>query len=957
MNKPTSWKWAAANLFYAATAVVAPAQTFTTLTSFSGANGSSPFAPLVQGTDGNFYGTTDGGGTQGFGTIFRLTPAGALTRLYSFCIQSNCADGELPYAGLVQGTDGNFYGTTIGGGSQLFGTVFKITSGGALTTLYSFCQASGCTDGSLPSAGLIQGAGGNFYGTTAGGGSQGFGTIFQITPAGALTTLYNFSFSDANPSGLIQGADGNFYGATSQGGTGNFCPLVGGCGTIFQITAAGALTPLYSFCGQPGCADGEEPSAGLVQGTDGNFYGTTSYGGASNSCQISGGCGTVFKMTPAGAMTTLYSFCGQPGCTDGANANAALVQGTDGNYYGTATLGGSNNTGTIFQITPAGALTTLYNFCSQNNCADGGYPYAGLVQGLNGTFYGTTSQFGANGTAGDGTVFSLSVGLVSPTISGQVTLSGSGLTGVTMTLSGSQSGSTATNGSGSYNFAVQADGNYTVTPSLSGYTFSPPSQTFNGLGGNQVANFSASPVVTNYTISGQVTLSGSGLSGVTMTLSGSQSGSTATNGSGSYSFTVQADGNYTVTPSLSGYTFSPPSQTFNGLGGNQVANFNAGQVTSSGLLFISMPPCRVVDTRDSTKPSGFGPPSLAGEATRSFAIPSGACGIPAAAQAYSLNVTVVPDGELGYLTVWPTGQSQPVASTLNSLDGEVKANAAIVPAGGGGAINVFATDDTDVVLDINGYFVLNTDSSGLAFYPMPPCRLVDTRPNPPFPSIITGALTGGTSTTLPILSSSCHVPATAQAYSLNFTLVPPGPVGYLTVYPTGDSLPLVSTLNDPTGTVEANAAIAPAGADGSIDVYVTDTTNLVVDINGYFAPVAAGALSLYSLPPCRVLDTRNPPGAPPFTGTIDVNVIGSGCGGTSAAQAYVFNATVVPEGPLGYLTLWPQGSAQPLVSTLNAMDGEITSNMAIVPTTNAEISAFASNNTYLILDIFGYFAP
>jgi uncharacterized repeat protein (TIGR03803 family) len=957
VNKPTSWKWAAANLFYAATAVVAPAQTFTTLTSFSGANGSSPFAPLVQGTDGNFYGTTDGGGTQGFGTIFRLTPAGALTRLYSFCIQSNCADGELPYAGLVQGTDGNFYGTTIGGGSQLFGTVFKITSGGALTTLYSFCQASGCTDGSLPSAGLIQGAGGNFYGTTAGGGSQGFGTIFQITPAGALTTLYNFSFSDANPSGLIQGADGNFYGATSQGGTGNFCPLVGGCGTIFQITAAGALTPLYSFCGQPGCADGEEPSAGLVQGTDGNFYGTTSYGGASNSCQISGGCGTVFKMTPAGAMTTLYSFCGQPGCTDGANANAALVQGTDGNYYGTATLGGSNNAGTIFQITPAGALTTLYNFCSQNNCADGGYPYAGLVQGLNGTFYGTTSQFGANGTAGDGTVFSLSVGLVSPTISGQVTLSGSGLTGVTMTLSGSQSGSTATNGSGSYNFAVQADGNYTVTPSLSGYTFSPPSQTFNGLGGNQVANFSASPVVTSYTISGQVTLSGSGLSGVTMTLSGSQNGSTTTNGSGSYSFTVAGGGNYTVTASPSGYTFSPPSQTFNGLGGNQVANFNAGQVTSSGLLFISMPPCRVVDTRDSTKPSGFGPPSLAGEATRSFAIPSGACGIPAAAQAYSLNVTVVPDGELGYLTVWPTGQSQPVASTLNSLDGEVKANAAIVPAGGGGAINVFATDDTDVVLDINGYFVLNTDSSGLAFYPMPPCRLVDTRPNPPFPSIITGALTGGTSTTLPILSSSCHVPATAQAYSLNFTLVPPGPVGYLTVYPTGDSLPLVSTLNDPTGTVEANAAIAPAGADGSIDVYVTDTTNLVVDINGYFAPVAAGALSLYSLPPCRVLDTRNPPGAPPFTGTIDVNVIGSGCGGTSAAQAYVFNATVVPEGPLGYLTLWPQGSAQPLVSTLNAMDGEITSNMAIVPTTNAEISAFASNNTYLILDIFGYFAP
>jgi hypothetical protein len=157
--------------------------------------------------------------------------------------------------------------------------------------------------------------------------------------------------------------------------------------------------------------------------------------------------------------------------------------------------------------------------------------------------------------------------------------------------------------------------------------------------------------------------------------------------------------------------------------------------------------------------------------------------------------------------------------------------------------------------------------------------------------------------------------------------------------------------------VEANAAIAPAGAAGSIDVYVTQTTDLVVDINGYFAPVAEGALSLYTLPPCRVLDTRTPSGSPPFAGTIYVNVLGSGCGGTSASQAYVFNATVVPDGPLGYLTLWPQGSVQPLVSTLNAYSGDVTSNMAIVPTSNTEVSAFASSSTYLVLDIFGYFAP
>jgi len=280
----------------------------------------------------------------------------------------------------------------------------------------------------------------------------------------------------------------------------------------------------------------------------------------------------------------------------------------------------------------------------------------------------------------------------------------------------------------------------------------------------------------------------------------------------------------------------------------------------------------------------------------------------------------------------------------------------IVPAGTGSAISVYATNDTDLVLDINGYFVPATDPSGIGFYPMTPCRLVDTRPGAPC-TIITGALMGGTSSTLPILSSSCHVPSTAAAYSLNLTLVPPAAVSYLSVYPTGQSRPVVSTLNDLTGTILANAAIAPAGSGGSIDVFVSNTTDLVVDINGYFAPVAEGALSLYALPPCRVLDTRQPTGAPPFAGGINVDVIGSGCGGTSAAQAYVFNATVVPPGPLGYVTLWPEGSVQPVVSTLNALDGAITSNMAIVPTSNTQISAFADAKTYLILDISGYFAP
>ena len=241
---------------------------------------------------------------------------------------------------------------------------------------------------------------------------------------------------------------------------------------------------------------------------------------------------------------------------------------------------------------------------------------------------------------------------------------------------------------------------------------------------------------------------------------------------------------------------------------------------------------------------------------------------------------------------------------------------------------------------------------------MTPCRLVDTRPGAPPSSIAKGTLAAGSTTTLPVLSSSCHVPSTAQAYSLNFTLVPPAAVGYLTVWPTGAGQPVVSTLNDPTGTVEANAAIAPAGTDGQHQRICDPQDGLG---GGYQRVLRAGwrrrGLSLYTLAPCRVLDTRTPAGETPFVGAINVDVLGSGCGGSSAAQAYVFNATVVPDGALGYLTLWPQGSAQPVVSTLNAYDGEVTSNMAIVPTNNTEISAYALDSTFLVLDLFGYFAP
>jgi hypothetical protein len=373
--------------------------------------------------------------------------------------------------------------------------------------------------------------------------------------------------------------------------------------------------------------------------------------------------------------------------------------------------------------------------------------------------------------------------------------------------------------------------------------------------------------------------------------------------------------------------------------------------------FIAVPPCRVVDTRN---PDGtFGGPAIGGGSTRNFPLPQGGCSIPSSATAYALNVTVVPHGSLNYLTIWPTGATQPVVSTLNSYDGRVKANAAVVPAGSSGAVSVYVTNTSDVILDITGYFTTGNNSA-LAFFPLTPCRVADTRG-------ATGPLGGpmlqqNQQRDFPVLSSACSIPSAAAAYSMNFTVVPKngGPLGYLTVWPTGQTQPVVSTLNAPTGTVTANAAIVPAGTNGDIETYAYgNDTNLIIDINGYFAAPGSGSnpMSLYSLTPCRVLDTRQPPPQQPFSGEIRVAVANSPCGVPGSATSYVLNATVIPAGPLGYLTLWPDGQPQPVVSTLNALDGAVTSNMAIVPTTNQYIDAYAPDPTYLILDISAYFAP
>lgn len=390
-------------------AIVLPAQVLTPVYTFQGLEGAVPTAPLVQGADGNFYGTTNGGGSGGGGTVFKLTPSGTQTTIYNFCSQAGCTDGYWPYGALVQDLNGDFYGTTERGGANDGGLIFKVTKGRALSILYNFCSQNGtsaCADGASPIGGLSIDSNGELYGTTELGGTSGNGTVFKITPTGVLTSLYSFCSQagcadGANPlAGLAQATNGDFYGATF--GFGETAPVGG---TIFTITPRGVLTTLYTFCTSP-CSGSSGPEGTLVVAANGDLYGTTFQGGAS-------GNGTVFKLNKTGTLDTLYSFCSQSGCTDGATPIAGLFRATDGSFYGTTLYGGASGYGTVFKIAASGDLTTIHSFCSEPGCTDGATPWAGLMQDTNGDLYGTTERGGNSGGPinGDGIVFRLAVGL------------------------------------------------------------------------------------------------------------------------------------------------------------------------------------------------------------------------------------------------------------------------------------------------------------------------------------------------------------------------------------------------------------------------------------------------------------------------------------------------------------------------------------------------------------------
>ena len=985
--------------------------TLTTLHTFVYSDGAFPVSPVVQGSDGNFYGTNQGeGDSGGAGAIFKMTPGGTVTVL-SFTSSP---------AGLVQGRDGNFYGTTPR--SYTNGTVFKITPSGTLTTLHTFNG----TDGDNPQAGLIQATDGNFYGTTFSGGTSnycggGCGTVFKITPGGSLTTLHSFSGTDGYnvQAGLVEGSDGNFYGTTVNGGAQNV-------GEVYKITPSGSLTVLYSFCSQTGCTDGAYPKAGLMQATDGNFYGTTSAGGANNSQ------GTVFAITPGGSLTTLYSFCAQTGCADGTTPVAGVVQASDGNFYGTTYGGGSNNSGTVFRMpipvltntvltsapdpsyvgqavtltatvtaqngsTPTGTVVFQSNGANIGSASLNGSGVAVLVYsgwGL-GSYNLTAVYQGSGNLVGSTSNTVVQVVEISPTttvltskpnpsnLNQPVTLTatvtaanGSTPTGNVVFNSNSVNiGSASLNNSGVAILVYSAWGlgsyNLTAVYQGSGTLAGSTSNTVVQVVGGTTTAVTSSPNPS--TVGEQVT--------ITATVSPGASGGPTPTGTVSFTSNGAAIAGCTAVP-------LPPSlivvcmtstlavgtdtivATYSGdsnyLGSSGTLTQIVNPVPSPVQFVPVTPPCRLMDTR--TQYGGGGP--IQGQTFETFDLQSLAesgkfCPAfsLASAAVYSLNVTVVPPAPLGYLTIWPAGEGRPLVSTLNSLDGRIKANAAIVPGGASGAVSVYVSNTTDVVLDIDGYFETGS-SSTLAFYTLPPCRVADTRKNN-FPQGL-GApyLSAWVPRDFPVLSSTCNIPDTAVAYSLNFTAVPypalGDSLGYLELWPTGEKPQHpVSTLNNPKGTIVANAAIVPAGTGSEITALASDDTHLVIDINGYFAAPGSGGLSLYPVTPCRVIDTRKIGNGQPFTGDLTVNVVGSACSPPSTAQAYVFNATVVPPGGLGFLTLWPDcaGCNQPLVSTLNALDGAITSNMAIVPNSDGSTDAYASDLTQLILDISSYFAP
>ncbi len=589
-----------------------------------------------------------------------------------------------------------------------------------------------------------------------------------------------------------------------------------------------------------------------LYGPDGTLLGTDSHGPSCSGypfctctnpdppARVPGGpFSTTFLSVPVtGVYIVEISATGNSNCAD---------------YTGTFTLTASNAIFTLAASSataPASGTTGSVSFTASspqgNWYATSDSPWLVITSALSGTGGGSVSY-----TAEANTTSTQRSGVI--TIGGQVfTVAQDGGASCIATLAPPSAGVAASGGGGSVSVTAPGLCAWTAVPGVPWITVTGGSGLGNGHFTYTAAAYAfASPRQGVVTVNAApFTLTQAGVT-ASYSLVATSANAAAGGGTGTVGvIATPSDAPWTATTNAPFLTItSGPSGAGSGtvgysVGSNTTGHSRQGTLTIAGMTFtvtqvgatagmgfFPVTPCRVADTRNGTGP--FGAPSMAARDTRSFPIPQSACGIPANAQAYSLNVTVVPRGRLSYLTLWPTDQPRPLVSTLNSFEGTIVANAALVPAGTAGAVSVYVTDATDVILDINGYFA-GADVDSYAFYPVSPCRVADTRGSAgPFgaPSI---AADGSRDFAVP--SAGCGIPATAHAYSLNATVVPQGPLSYLTMWPTGGPQPLVSTLNSFEGAIVANAAIVPAGSSGAISAFATNRTDLIIDANGYFAP-------------------------------------------------------------------------------------------------------------------------
>jgi len=504
---------------------------------------------MTQGRDGNLYGTIGDDNTNAAGSAFKMTTAGKFTRIYAFCAITKCTDGSGPWGGLTLGKDGNFYGATQSGGTSAAGTVFKLTPAGILTTVWNFDNLA---DGAAPWYPPVQGLDGNFYGASNTIYAGDYGALFKLVPTTTLpyteSVPVDFNFTNGSePNGPVQGTDGNFYGSTVGGGTSSL-------GVVFKSTPAGKITVLHDFTGYPN--DGTTPIGAMVQGNDGNFYGVTYQGGSKN-------LGSVFKVTAGGTYSLIHSFAGYP--SDGAHPRSGLIVGSDGNLYGTTLQGGAKNDGEVYKITPAGVTTILYSFCSVTSCTDGFSPVQPLIQHTNGKFYGNTS----GNSLGGSYFYSLSAGLApfvrlvnwSGKVGTTVEILGQGFTDTTA-VSFNGVAATFTNSSDTYMTAVVPAGATTGTLKVTTFT--------NSMSSNRP--FRVTPQITAFSPASGVVGASVKVTGVSL-----KQTSAVTIGGKTATFTVNSDTQITATVPAGALT------------GQKISVTTAGGTASSASNFVVVP--------------------------------------------------------------------------------------------------------------------------------------------------------------------------------------------------------------------------------------------------------------------------------------------------------------------------------------------------------------------------------